>query len=1128
MEGHREMERLNIEGTGAEISTRWRKWLRAFNLYISAKGITDNARKKSYLLHYAGMEVQEIYFTLENTFVAEQPAAGAGATISEACVVTFEEAVTLLNAHFSPRLRQQAELCNFDTTDEHIRNQVIEKCVSSELRKKFLQEGTTLTLTKMMEISRLFESIEQQAKHMEGAVGEVNRITTSKMHQQRCCYRCNKVGHYAKDKNCPAKNATCRKYDIKIYIGGVETSVLIDSGATCNILNGNTWNSLKQNKIKCKTELADVKIQGYSQNRNLKVLGKVTAELQIKSGRVENNVVFYVIKDGERCLLGRTTAIKLGLLKIGPEVNHVHVHQLHIPLNNEITPVIQPLRRVPIALQEKADKKLQQMELDDIIEKVEHPTNWVSSMVIIPKLRGEIRLCIDMRRANLRQGKIFSKLDIKDAFYQIELAPESRDVTTFITPKGLYRFKRLMFCITCAPEMYQRIIQQVLQKCEGTINYIDDILIYASNEKEHEIRLNKVLDVLEQKGLTLNQKKCIFGKSLVTFMGHILSEKGIQPLESKIEAIESFRQPQTKEEVRSFLGLVNYVGKFIPDLATTTEPLRRLIRQDVHFKWTRETERAFEKLKKQLVTPSVLGYFDPEKKTQLITDASPVALAGVLVQYDKNNKPSIISYGSKSLTEQEKRYSQTEKEALAIVWACEKFKIYLIGIKFELITDHKPLEVIYSVKSKPCARIERWVLRLQSFNYTVKYKSGKSNIADCLSRLISIKTAKPFDPHAEEYIHNIIFEAKPKALSLRTIEQATKKDGEIQRIKTSLNSNRCQEEDRACCMIKDELCTMRNILLRGTRIVIPQSLRQLVVKLGHEGHPGMMKMEGILRTKVWWPKMNQAVESITANNGKAFVATQFSEFCEEHGIQLNHTTPLWLQANGEVERQNRSLLKVLRIASNTGKDWKEEMLTYLTMYRNAPHSTMGTSPSEIMFQRKLRGKLSELNQERNDYFDEEIRDRDWTNKMKGKEYTDQYRNTRESSIQNGDQVLVQQPKLDKFTTVFQSTSYKVVNRRGTQVEVMSPEGVCCKRNTSKLKKYYGNDDIPVTQASEKTHHEDVQVEHDPIRRESSMEPKEEGNEEERSVLSARSPARLQSHPSRTRQPPKWLLDYDQN
>ncbi|KAF2889413.1 hypothetical protein ILUMI_16761 [Ignelater luminosus] len=403
-----------------------------------------------------------------------------------------------------------------------------------------------------------------------------------------------------------------------------------------------------------------------------------------------------------------------------------------------------------------------------------------------------------MRRANVAiQKERFPIPTFDDIVPQLRQAPESRDVTTFITPKGLYRFKRLMFGITCAPEMYQRIIQQVLQKCEGTK--------YASNEKEHAIQLNKVLDVLEQKGLTLNQKKCIFGKSSVTFMGHILSEKGIQPLESKIETRESFRQPQTKEEVRSFLGLVNYVGKFIPDIATTTEPLRRLIRQD-------------------LVTPSVLGYLDPEKKTQLITDASPVALAGVLVQYDKNNKPSIIYYGSKSLTEQEKRYSQTEKDALAIVWACEKFKIYLIGIKFELIIDHKPLEIIYSVKSKPCARIERWVLRLQSFNYTVKYKSGKSNIADCLSRLISIKTAK--------------------ALSLCTIEQATKKDGEIQRIKTSLNSNRWQEEDRAYRMIKDELCTMGNILLRGTRIVIPESLRQLVLKLGHEGHSGMVKMKG--------------------------------------------------------------------------------------------------------------------------------------------------------------------------------------------------------------------------------------------------------------------------------------------
>ena len=195
------------------------------------------------------------------------------------------------------------------------------------------------------------------------------------------------------------------------------------------------------------------------------------------------------------------------------------------------------------------------------------------------------------------------------------------------------------------------------------------------------------------------------------------------------------RAPKDAEEVRSFLGLVNYSGRFIPNLATVSEPLRRLTKKGVSFNWSEEQIQSFQELKTRLANHVTLGYFCPDCETKLIVDASPVGLGAVLVQI-QNGEERVISYASRSLSDTEKRYSQTEKEALGVVWSCERFHIYLYGIDFIIASDHKHLEVIYSTRSKPSARIERWVLRLQSYNFKVIHESGKSNIADPLSRLI--------------------------------------------------------------------------------------------------------------------------------------------------------------------------------------------------------------------------------------------------------------------------------------------------------------------------------------------------------------------------------------------------------
>lgn len=337
-------------------------------------------------------------------------------------------------------------------------------------------------------------------------------------------------------------------------------------------------------------------------------------------------------------------------------------------------------------------------------------------------------------KPHIGKGVLFSKIDIKNAFHQLELAPDSREITTFITKSGLFRYKRLMFGLSCAPEIFQKVMEHILSGIPGCYNYIDDIIIIGSTDEEHDKILSRVLKRLKEYQVELNMGKCVFRVTKLVFLGHELSTSGIRPTNDKLQAVKQFRQPKNKDEVKSFLGLINYVSKFIPNVATETEALRVLARYDSKFHWGREQQHAFNELKEKLSNESILGYYDPIDKTQWIADASSVGLGSVLVQINDDGI-RIIEWESRSLTETEKRYCQTEKEALALVWAVERHHFYVYGRVFDLITDHRALEVIFGPKSRPCARIERWVLRLQSYKYNIIYKPGRSNIADPFSRL---------------------------------------------------------------------------------------------------------------------------------------------------------------------------------------------------------------------------------------------------------------------------------------------------------------------------------------------------------------------------------------------------------
>ena len=366
------------------------------------------------------------------------------------------------------------------------------------------------------------------------------------------------------------------------------------------------------------------------------------------------------------------------------------------------------------------------------------------------------------------------------------------------------------------------------------------------------------MERLRDRNLTVNPAKCIFRAPKIMFFGFVISNDGIAADGVRIAAIRDARRPTNQSEVRSFLGLVNYCARLIPNLATIAEPLRRLTRGNQPWTWGHEQQLAFDRLRHVLTSNDVMAHFVTGAHTELRVDASPVGLGAVLTQtIDGISRP--VAYASRTLSDVERRYSQTEREALAVVWGCEKYHIYLCGAEFVLHTDHKPLQFIYGPHGRPHARIERWALRLQQYRFRIQHMPGKTNPADVLSRLPIPGQAGGERSIAEEHISEILTSAIPRAMSKQDIALATKDDGELQKVIKNVQTNKWEKSD-AFYKIRLELAVKDNVLLRGNRIVIPKTLRKRTLDIAHEAHQGIVRLKQALRTKVWWPNIDHEAE----------------------------------------------------------------------------------------------------------------------------------------------------------------------------------------------------------------------------------------------------------------------------
>ena len=420
-------------------------------------------------------------------------------------------------------------------------------------------------------------------------------------------------------------------------------------------------------------------------------------------------------------------------------------HRLRCPL--DVSP-----RRVPAHYREEVERKLEEMLQQGVIEESSSP--WMAPAVFVPKKSGEVCICIDYRELNKRTVKdayplpladevqdrlsnssVFSTLDLQNGYWQLLMHPDDIEKTAFSPGPGmgLYQFNRMPFGLTGAPGSFQRLMDKIMRGLPFVSTFIDDILVHSPDAETHADHLRQVFQRLADADLTVRGCKCRIGLSQVPYTGNVFTGAGMIPDDSKVKAVQEWPRPTQVSEVRQFLGLASYYRRYIENFSDIAAPLTHLTQKGVPFIWNKNCEDAFCGLKTRLTQAPVLAYpkLGPEASPFILeTDASAVGLGAVLEQ-DKR----VIAYASRTLTKSEQHYSVIQKECLAIVYALKQFRHYLLGRKFQLVTDHAPLQWLSAQKME--GMLCRWALAMQEFSFDISYRKGSLNgNADALSRRI--------------------------------------------------------------------------------------------------------------------------------------------------------------------------------------------------------------------------------------------------------------------------------------------------------------------------------------------------------------------------------------------------------
>lgn len=577
---------------------------------------------------------------------------------------------------------------------------------------------------------------------------------------------------------------------------------------------------------------------------------------------------------------------------------HLTRHQID---TGQARPIKMAPRRVPLHLQQEVAEHVKQMQENGIIQPSCSP--WAAPVVPVRKKDGGLRFCVDYRKLNevtrkdayplpriddaldsLHSAQWFSTLDLASGYWQVEVDPQSRPKTAFITRQGLFEFNVLPFGLTNSPSTFQRLMDLVLADLQWTtcLVYLDDIIVFGRDFTEHLQRLDQVLSKLKMANLKVKPSKCNFFSTKVHYLGHVISAEGVMADPDKVEAVRGWPIPKNQTEVRSFLGLASYYRRFVKGFAEWARPLHKLTEKGRRFHWDKECQKAFEKLKTCLISSPVLAYPDPQKAFILDTDASDAGIGAVLSQ-EVDGLERVVAYASRALSKQERKYATTKKELLSVVTFTKYFKHFLLGKEFLLRTDHNSLRWLHNFHGVE-GQLARWLEQLAAFQYKIVHRPGKAHTnADALSRLPGYLVDQNEGPLPQicalgqnvggGSIEQVELTPNP-LLGADVLTEAQHSDPELK----MLIKVKKQGGDRRALLntypflkkfglVWDQLQVQGQRLVRvlplkpglpaKTQIVLPASLVPVVLQQLHNkttgAHLGVQKLQGKIRDRFYWP-----------------------------------------------------------------------------------------------------------------------------------------------------------------------------------------------------------------------------------------------------------------------------------
>ncbi|KAL9960046.1 hypothetical protein ACROYT_G033443 [Oculina patagonica] len=890
-DGLRKPEPLSFEGN---VSLNWKNFKQEVEIFIAAAHGEKDAKTKAYIfLNLAGREAIE----KEKSFVYAPAVLNEDGSVRVAA--ESRESIAVLERKFAeicdPRGNVIMERHKFNTRAQ-------KKAAFERKRDTTLDRAIDIGIANELSDRNNSELSSNVSDPKEDVHGVGKRGKFPKKDLKPDIQNCRNCGgnHAPKQKSCPAFGHK-REIYCTMEINGKQVEIKIDTGAKCNVITLDLFKRI------CRNEKIDhtkaVQLVAYGRD-TLATLGTVKFEVHTRS--ISRSLEFHVIDKPVTPLLGLTDSLSLNLIQLHSEVHEVEAADAfraailedykdlfegdlgNLPvvykmrLDPNATPVVRPSRRIPLAMEESVRNELDRMVKIGAIVPVSEPTEWVSQMVAAKKKDGSIRICIDPRDLNkalrrphhpmrtvedvasrMPNATVFSTLDARSGFWQIKLDYQSSLLTTFSTPFGRYRFLRMPFGLTSASEVFQRAMEELFAGYPCAI-IVDDLLVWGEGTADHDVNLKKVLQRAREVDMKLCSKKCKFRLDQVSYVGHQFTKGGLKPDEAKVTAIREMPTPNDPEALRRFLGMANYLHKFISNFSKKTAPLRELLRNDTHWSWEQVQQRAFEALKEDISQPPVLRYFDPSKSVTLSVDASKSGLGAAYLQ---DGCP--VAYASRALTEAETRYAQIEKELLAATFACKKFHDFIYGRQATIETDHKPLTAIVN---KPLhlapARLQRMLLLLQKYNLKFVYKKGTElHVADTLSRAYTDEKA---DSEADEQMDILsltsISPARMAELQRHTLAgPVMKKVAHFIANGWPAKSKSIPPEVQPYFPIRDELIVDDGIILKGLRVVVPETLRREYVQQLHKGHPGIDATKRRAREVVYWPSMLLDIDSAVAS-----------------------------------------------------------------------------------------------------------------------------------------------------------------------------------------------------------------------------------------------------------------------